>query len=653
MVSYLQWLPGGPSQVTAVTPFTYRDGLTYLEKLELIGSKVNEVIDVANAAVDKEVLDITRIDGQYAQLVADWNATLARLDPTQVRAIVSGYDSQIASLGTRVTATESKNTAQDTVLAGKVDTSTYTSGMAAKADKTYVDAQDTSTLNSSKAYTDTAKAAANTYTDGKVSALSTVYETQAALGGDVDARVISNLGSATAMRGAFDSRYAAAGSVAFPVTGKNGGFYYLSAYCNAAQKAGTASASPAIAQIMTEMSAANSGKNVGSMTASGGTIIVDGFYMVDSPIVPKSGMAFIGTGTRSSGFYLTSGNLFQLGSGQYCEGFLCDNFCVEIASTGGSFLSMTGTDGNNESILTKATFRSLRIKTLSTSKEIVSVTGYSEYHANQWFGFEMDRPTASTVGLFKFKSNAGNVMNSNSIRGAWLHGHNSTGAPAIIVNSSAAGWQHNWTFEDLCGEQNCAGLISVGGVNHVQIRNCVDWDGVVNYTGAVIAVGPNAGGTYSCNVGVESSGLATNDAVVGVAVNVANGTLNSWINGCDAVGQGGKVIAGNYTRVDGKKRAWKGTDVSYTATLLDHVIMAGTAGITITLPDPLTMPNIVQEYQVLNISGGAVTIAAVNGRTVNGAASYSLAAGSSITLTTEGQYKSASGAAMRWIRVAG
>ena len=120
-----------------------------------------------------------------------------------------------------------------------------------------------------------------------------------------------------------------------------------------------------------------------------------------------------------------------------------------------------------------------------------------------------------------------------------------------------------------------------------------------------------------------------------MAVNVANGTLNSWINGCDAVGQGGKVIAGNYTRVDGKKRAWKGTDVSYTATLLDHVIMAGTAGITITLPDPLTMPNIVQEYQVLNISGGAVTIAAVNGRTVNGVASYSLAAGSSITLMTD------------------
>ena len=75
--------------------------------------------------------------------------------------------------------------------------------------------------------------------------------------------------------------------------------------------------------------------------------------------------------------------------------------------------------------------------------------------------------------------------------------------------------------------------------------------------------------------------------------------------------------------------------------------------ITITLPDPLTIPNAGVTYTIANVSTGAVTIAATNGRTVNGAASYSLPAGATISLMTEGQTVSGSGGAMRWLRVAG
>lgn len=653
MVNYLTWVGGSTSAITAVSPFTYRDGVTYLEKLEGMGAKVNELVDQTNYNTNKEATDVAAINAQYTQLVADWNATLATLDPTAVHTIVTGYDTQIAGLNTRVTAVETVSTAQATAIT-------------AKADKTYVDAQDTVTLNSANTYTDTAKTAANTYTDTaktaanaytdtQITGLSATYETKAAVPGDATAAVANALSSATAMRDAFDARYAAQGTLAWPAQGKAGGVYYLSAYCNAAQKAGTASASPAVAQIMSEMSASNNGKNlITGKPYSGGTIIIDGKYLLDQPIVPVSGLSLIGTGTRSSGFTIQASgvSLLQLGNGVFVEMILCDNFGVDLGPSAGSFLKMTGTDGAsyaNQSVLTKSTFRALRIVTQSTSAPIVSVTGYSQYHSNNWYGFEMDRPTASTVPLMDFQPNAGNIMNSNCIQGGWLHGHNTTGAPAIRFAPTAAGWCHNWTLEDLCGEQNCGGFIWLSAINHVQIRNCVDWDGINTYTAPVIRVGKSSAGTNSGNVYIGSSGVPYDLAVYGKWIVTDNGTYNSRIEGCNPCGTSGKIQAGDMTAVDGLKLAFRSVTANYTATAGDELMLVTVGGITITLPDPLTIPNVGVVYKILNLSGAAITVVAANGRTVAGGASLSVPAGGNAQLITEGQYMSASGAAMRWI----
>lgn len=649
--AYLNWNLGTPSQITAVTPFTYRDGVTYLNKLEDLGDKVNEVIASANYSSGAIATLQTATDAKYTQLVADWNATLARLDPTAVRNIVTGYDTQIASLGTRVGAIETANYGA-AITANSVADRAYADTKKTEA-QAFATAADVTNLASAKAYTDTAKTAANGYTDTSINGLSSVYETKAALNGDIDSRVIGNMGSATAMRNALDARYAAQGSVAWPAQGNAGGVYYMSAYCNAAQKAGTASASPALAQILTEMSAFNNGKSFNGVPLSGGTIIVDGKYLIDQPISPPFGLQLIGTGTNSSGFYLSTGNFMQLGPGQWTEHVLCDGFGVDIAAGAGSFLKMTGTDSNNGSVMTKCNFRNLRIVTKSTSQPIVSVTGYSQYHSNHWFGFEMDRPTASTVGLFFFQPNAGNVMNSNSIRGCWLHGHNTTGNPAIYVGATAAGWQHNWTFEDICGEQNGAGLIMVCGVNHVQIRNCVDWDAAVAYTRSIIRVESSQGGTPCCNVVVESSGSPMVSSNATWDVDIANGQPMSQIRASNSCGLGGKVRGGDMTRIDNAKQPFRSVSSNYTVTPVDELLLAVAGGITITLPDPLTITNVATTYQILNLAAAPVTVVSANGRTVNGAASLSVPAGSSVSLITEGQYMSGSGAAMRWIRVAG
>ena len=83
--------------------------------------------------------------------------------------------------------------------------------------------------------------------------------------------------------------------------------------------------------------------------------------------------------------------------------------------------------------------------------------------------------------------------------------------------------------------------------------------------------------------------------------------------------------------------------------VIGFLMLVTAGGITITLPDPLTIPNVGVVYKILNLSGAAITVVSANGRTVAGGASLSIAAGGNAKLITEGQYMSTSGAAMRWI----
>lgn len=649
MVNYLSWANTATSAITAVSPFTYRDGVTYLEKLEGLGAKVNEVIDQTNFNTTTEAADVKAINDKYAQLVIDWNATLTRLDPTAVRVLVQSYDGQLASLGTRVTAVEGKNTAQDTAIAGK-------------ADKAYVDTQDGATLASAKAYADgkdtagrayadTQVAGAKAYTDTSVSALSSVYERKDQVAADSTAAVQAALGSATAMRAAFDSRYATEGGTTWPARGRADGVFYISQYCNDAQKAGTATASPAIAQLLTEMDAWANGKSrANGRMVSGGVIVVDGRYLIDQPIFPRVGMYLRGTGTNASGFVLQQGNLLQVTSGQLTEHVVCENFSVDILSTGGSFLSMVGQDGSSlatEAVMTKSVFRGLQIITQSTSQAIVSIKGYAEFHSNQFVGCEFDRPTASVAPAMEFRPNAGNVMNSNVIREMWIHGHNTTGQPAIVCEPTAQGYMHNWTFSDICGEQNCAGLLYLGGMDYVIIRNCIDWDGKNTYTNAVIRVGKSAPGTNSANVFIEASGVPQDGSNIGYWVDVSPGT-SGYVRGCRVGNSGaGKIRVGDRMRMDDNKPAFSPISANYTAMPSDEILFATTAGITITLPDPMAcQPG--TRYQIVNVASGNVTVVSENGRTIGGGASVNVTPGNSVRFITDGQYMSGSGAAMRW-----
>lgn len=75
----------------------------------------------------------------------------------------------------------------------------------------------------------------------------------------------------------------------------------------------------------------------------------------------------------------------------------------------------------------------------------------------------------------------------------------------------------------------------------------------------------------------------------------------------------------------GLRRATVTTTANYTATLGDHVVIANGASITITLPDPTTVPT-GRMWTVKNINSSAVTVnSAGTSKTLDGVASQSLA----------------------------
>jgi hypothetical protein len=93
---YLGW-GMTPQAATNVTPFTYRDNLTFLELLHSTIDKTNDIIDAINANAASESVDVAAINAQYTALIAHWNATLATLDPTHVSELVIALTGEVSA----------------------------------------------------------------------------------------------------------------------------------------------------------------------------------------------------------------------------------------------------------------------------------------------------------------------------------------------------------------------------------------------------------------------------------------------------------------------------------------------------------------------------------------------------------------------------
>ncbi len=119
-----------PQALTNVTPFTYRDNATYIQLMQDVRDKVNELISVVNLNAGSEATDVAAINATYTSLVAQWNATLATLDPTQVSALVTTLTANVTTaLNNAATALATATSASSAVAA--LDT-TLTAALAAE-----------------------------------------------------------------------------------------------------------------------------------------------------------------------------------------------------------------------------------------------------------------------------------------------------------------------------------------------------------------------------------------------------------------------------------------------------------------------------------------------------------------------------------------
>lgn len=125
MTAYLSW-GMTPQALTNTAPFTYRDNATYLEKLHDITDMVNTLIDNVASNADAQNLNNTDVAAKFTQLVNDWNATLANLDPTAVNVLVAGLQADEDALRTQVLADLATDQAAVATMQATADTMTAT-----------------------------------------------------------------------------------------------------------------------------------------------------------------------------------------------------------------------------------------------------------------------------------------------------------------------------------------------------------------------------------------------------------------------------------------------------------------------------------------------------------------------------------------------
>ena len=642
-MSYLGWVPGYSKPVSGSTPFTYGDGITHLEKLEDLYSLTRDINQTVTDLVALEAADVKGINDRYVQLVADWNAALALLDPNNVSAQVAAFNAQyggaITSLNTSVAALTTRIGAQETKEIADVQ---------AARDQAAADlAAATAALNSTVAALAATQAADNTARANAITALDAAKENKDDVAGHVDSRILDRL-SAVNMPNPVATQLS--GMFTFPKVGRQGGMFFLSTYCTTGQKTGQTSANSAMAALMSDLNAyAATLPSFNGAGSSGGTIVLDGTFMFDATVfngIPR-GTVVMGLGRYSSRIVQASGDFINLGPGHSVDGLVFRDFAWTANSGGGAFLRMGSTSPANEAVLVGAMFSNLSLLTKSTTEAMVNITGYSEYHQNLWISCAFDRPSTSNAHVFVCNPAIGNMTNSNSFQSLWVHGHNCTGKPAFFVGAANAAWLKNWGFYDICGEQNCGGLLDLRGVSMGVIRNVIDWDAAVSYTMPVIYLGKTAQGTPCVSMVVEASGRPTEVSLPNPTYDVqTDNGVTARVSMCNPQGARASIIAGDKTQVDDRKPAFTYVNASYTVTDTDETVMCGgSGGYTVTLNQA---GSDLRKITLWNSSASEVTVNVASGGFIMGQATYTLPVYTATTFYCDGQMNIASG---RWSKV--
>ena len=666
-MAYLHWGISPRTPVTGVTPFTYRDNATYLSKLEDLWDRHHEVNMALTDLIAKNATDYAAIQSAYTALVDEWNDTLATLDPAAVHVLVQNFEAEYGGLeaefDTRLNAMDAAYKAADSSIradfaaADAAVTSAYTADDNAVKSvlRSEFAAADTSDRNALNATIAANKAAADNSIASLTSSKANTADVPVLALGAVETAVATP----TNLRAALDARYSTTSS-AFPAQGNVGQRFYISAYCSSnAQKTGNANADAAVQAALNAIDAYVATLAPGTRAAGAPTLVVDGTFLISQPIVPRNGMWIIGNGARASRFITSTSDIISLSANNWWYDFRVEGVGFEVLAGGGACIRAVGvpyagTAFVNEAIMVRGVITSCAFRSASTTVPLIVLGANAEMHEVTWCNLEIDRVTASTVPAVSIRPHQQNMMNSNAFRDIWLHGHNNVNAYALeVIITPGGGRIHNWSFSNICGEQNAGGLLNLNSINGVTIDHCVEWDSTVPYVNSIINLGAANG--LGCTNGTINASFPIGSATyTGIAspIQTHNMCTNIHVTGPWPEGSPRDLLVGHGTSIDACRVGYTVVTANYTMNKREGAAMIAQPGVTVTLPDPNEcLPG--QTVLLVNDSAGNATIQCTGGRNVNGASTYTLNARSAVRLITGGKIVQGTPSATAWLAVNG
>lgn len=207
--------------------------------------------------------------------------------------------------------------------------------------------------------------------------------------------------------------------------------------------------------------------------------------------------------------------------------------------------------------LYNSTFHNLFLQAVLDTSRILYHSGASSFIHNTFYQVEMQRTPTSTVIPFHIIDSAG-AANFNLLNQVRMNGLNNPNTPFCMIETTMPGtYLTDWTFLNILGEQNPAGLIHSKAAYNWLVMNATDEDSGIQYNNDIIRFDANASGLAPRDITIINSGrrgqsMAAGKFEIYVHPNSASGISITNCNPTPVSGTA-KISAPRYATISGTR----------------------------------------------------------------------------------------------------